>query len=83
MTAQSGKSCAKAAKKPMAKLFRRDGERARAADLAAGLDALQPRQHALGEQRHVAFGHVVRHAAVAERTDQAAAVGKAGARRAC
>jgi hypothetical protein len=31
----------------------------------------------LGEQRHVAFRHIVRHAAVAERTDQAAAVGEA------
>src|SRR5215471_18941649 len=61
----------------MANLFRRDGERARAADLTGGLDALQPRQDALGEQRHVAFSHIVRHAAVAERTDQASAVGKA------
>jgi len=31
----------------------------------------------LGEQRHVAFRHIVRHAAVAGRTDQAAAVGEA------
>src|SRR6516165_8302121 len=61
----------------MAKLFRRDGERARAADLAGGLDALQPWQHPLGEQRHVTLGHIVRHAPVAERTDQAATVGKA------
>jgi hypothetical protein len=31
----------------------------------------------LGEQRHLAFRHVVRHAAVAERADQAAAVSEA------
>jgi hypothetical protein len=58
----------------MANLFRGDGERARAADLAASLDALQPRQHAVGEQRHVAFSHIVRHAAVAERTCQGSTI---------
>src|SRR5262252_3061660 len=85
MLVQSGKSCALRRimsprvtwRKPMTNLFRRDGKGAPAADLAGGIDGLQSRQHALGEQCHVAFSHIVRHTAVAERTDQATAVGKA------
>src|SRR5260370_23573785 len=46
-----------------------------AADVAAGIEPLEPRQHLFGKQRDVAPGEVVGHAAIAENADQRAAIG--------
>src|SRR5713226_8236620 len=51
------------------------GRRPDAANIAAGIEALETRQHLFGKQRDVGPGEVVRHAAIAEDADQRAAIG--------